>query len=126
MNTISKLANYCRHASEVFITHETRQKYVTFGVHMLNAAPIKPMLPTTRGAATPHILLAGPFQDEPGLAAVGVYVGIGFIEVRDLKNGVRHHQLSAIDGDDIEARRAYLAAALHLYFDVKKIEAPAS
>jgi hypothetical protein len=126
MNTITKLANYCRHASEVFIAHETKQKYVSLGVHMLNAAPIKPALPTTRDAATPHILLAGPFQDEPGLVAVGVYVGIGFIEVRDLKNSIRHHQLNPLDGNDLEARRAYLVAALHLYFDVKKIEAPAS
>lgn len=124
MNTISKLANYCRRATEVFIIHETRQKYPK-GNDMLNAAPVKPTLPTTRGEATPHILLSGPFQGDPSLVAVGIYVGIGFVEVRDLKNGVRHHQLSAIDGDDVETRRAYLATALHLYFDVKpsKIEA---
>lgn len=123
-DTFSKLGSYCRRASNVLIADGTKHK-LSLGMRLL----VVPALPPTRDAATPHIVLTGPFEDDPELVAVGLYIGIGFIEVRRLKSGMQMHQLctfEADDGDDGKARRDYLAAALHLYFNIKKIEAPAS
>jgi len=109
------LNDRCRRAAKIFVTHETRQKYPN-GFDALNAPPVTPLPPTTRGTATPHILLVGPFQDEPNLVGVAIYVGVGFIEVRNF-DSIQHYELSAIGGDGIEARDVYLQTALRLYFD---------
>lgn len=107
-----------RRATHILVTHETRQKYST-GFDAICAEPIAPvMLPSTREEATPHILLCGPFSDEPGLLAVAIWVGIGFIEIRDIDGAdCCSYGFSAIDGDGVEARNAFVQAAFPLYFD---------
>jgi hypothetical protein len=119
VNVVAKLKDYSQRAAHVFMTDGTREKYASHGSRVLQAAATAPTLPTTRETAIPHVLLSGSFKDEPGLAAVGVYLEIGFIEVRDLKNAVRVHQIVTFDGAHVEERRAYLNAALHLYFNIK-------
>lgn len=118
---VDDLDDRCRRAAQILVTHETKQKYPN-GYDALCADPVEPALPTTRAAATPHILLVGPFQDEPDLYAVAIYVGIGFIEIRN--TGIQNlhgiecsYGFSAIGGDGVEVRDAYLLAAFRLYFN---------
>lgn len=118
---IEELDDRCRRAAQILVTHETKRKYPDH-YDALCADPIEPALPATRHDATPHILLVGPFQDEPDLVTVAIYVGIGLIEIRnlDIQNFSDlqcSYGFSAIGGDGVEARDAYLLAAFRLYFN---------
>ena len=117
---VASLHDLCRRATQILVTPETR------GLDVLAADPIRPLLPSTRKDATPHLLLVGPFQGEPDLVGVDIYAGIGFIEVRKVRNlDETHysHGLSALDGDGQEVRVSYLKAALRLYLDDVKFQA---
>ena len=115
------LRDLYQRAWRILVTPEIRQLYpnslASTGMivgDVLGMRPIKPLPPTTRKDATPHLLLVGPFKNEPELLGVDVYAGIGFIEVR--KHGSRYScGLGAIEGADQEARVSYLETAIDLY-----------
>lgn len=114
-----ELTDRCRRATQITITDETRRRWPN-GHEALNAAPIAPAPPANRAEATPHILLVGPFQDEPGLAAIAIWVGIGIIEVRetaDVEGAECSYHFLVIDGDGYETRAAYLQTSFQLYFN---------
>jgi hypothetical protein len=118
---IDELDDRFQRAAQILVTHETKQRYPDY-YDALCAEPIVPAPPETRGEATPHILLVPPFQSEPDLAGVAIYVGIGFIEIRNLDSqnlgGLQcSYGFSPIGGDGVEARDAYLLAAFRLYFN---------
>lgn len=106
-----------RRASQILVTHDTRARYPSY-LEALQADPILPELPETKTAATPHVLLLGPFQDEPDLVGIALYVGIGLIRINEALDGVHYaYTFSPLDGEGMETRLAYLSAAFQLYFD---------
>ncbi len=117
---VDGLADRCRRATQILVTHETERRYPN-GYDAICAGPIAPPPPITRDAATPHLLFVGPFQDEPDLVAVALYVGIGFVEIRDVDGAHYTYGFSTIGGDGVAVRNAYLLTAFHLYFDDVKI-----
>lgn len=113
---VDDLDDRCRRATQILVTHDTKRKYPD-SFDAINAEPITPTPPQTRNDATPHILLVGPFQAEPDLYAVAIYVGIGIIEIHDIDRGHCTYGFRAIGGEGIEARDAYLLTAFRLYFN---------
>lgn len=120
----AELTDRCRRATQILVTNETKQRFPN-GHDAINAKAIEPSLPATRAEATPHILLVGPFQGEPDLNAVAIWIGIGVIEVRDVADvaGAEcSYDFLVIDGEGYDARGAYLQTAFHLYFcDVRVV-----
>jgi hypothetical protein len=85
----------------------------------------EPRMPTTREDALPHILLRGPFKGAPSLHGVAFYIGLGLISIREIGATRASYEITAIDGDGMEARLAFLVAARDLFFtDVKLEECP--
>jgi hypothetical protein len=119
-----ELTDLCRRATQILVTNETKQRFPN-GHDAINAKPIEPTLPVNRAAATPHIMLVGPFRDEPDLSAVAIWIGIGVIQVRDVTDvaGAEcSYDFLVIDGEGYDARGAYLQTAFQLYFcDVRVV-----
>lgn len=82
----------------------------------------EPRVPTTRDDALPLILLRGPFKGAPSLHAVAFYIGIGFITVREVGGTRASYEITAIDGDGMAARLAFLEAARDLFFNDVRFE----
>lgn len=82
----------------------------------------EPIQPTTRDAALPHLLLRGPFKGAPQLQAVAFYIGLGFITVREVSATRSTYEITAIEGDGIERRLAFLIAARDLFFNDAQLE----
>lgn len=127
-----ELRDRCRRASEILVSHETRRRFPN-GYDAITADAIVPVPPTTRAAATPHILLKGPFEGEPDLTAIAIYAGIGIIEIHDTHDIAGadciyvFRPIGPVDDEGIEARNAYLQAAFHLYYnDVTLVQAARS
>ena len=76
-----------------------------------------PRSPTTRDEALPQILLRGPFKGAPTLHGVAFYIGIGFISVREVSATRYSYEITAIEGDSLEERLAFLIAARDLFFN---------
>lgn len=83
---------------------------------------IKPITPTTRDAALPHVLLRGPFKGAPTLHGVAFYIGIGFITVREVSATRYAYEITGIDGEGVEERVAFLTAACALFFNDAQLE----
>ena len=81
-----------------------------------------PRSPSTRDDALPQILLRGPFKNAPTLHGVAFYVGIGFITVREVTASRYSYEITAIDGDGMEERIAFLTTARDLFFNDAKFE----
>jgi len=111
--------DFFTNAAEILVRPEVRQRY-TCGDDIINARAVTPALPTTHSEAAPPVLLRGPFKGDSDLVGVAFYIGIGFIEVRSLSTTQYTYETSAIGGDGIKEREAFLKAALDLFFhDVK-------
>ena len=93
---------------------------VTFAIE---CPPIDtPRAPTTRDAALPQVLLRGPFKGAPTLHGVAFYIGIGFVTVREVSATRYSYEITAIDGDGVEERLAFLTASRDLFFNDAQFE----
>jgi hypothetical protein len=101
-------------ANEVLVAQSVQGLFPSWEV-ALAAVAIQPDLPTTRAEATPQFLLQPPFKDDPELRAVAFYVGIGFIEVRQIGTTFGY-QTTSLGGDGVEKRNAFLVAARELFY----------
>jgi hypothetical protein len=81
-----------------------------------------PRSPTTRDDALPQILLRGPFKGAPTLHGVAFYIGIGFITIREISSTRYSYEITAIEGDVLEQRLAFLMAARDLFFNDVQFE----
>lgn len=89
----------------------------------IGCPPIEaPRASASRADALPQILLRGPFAGAPTLHAVAFYVGIGFIAVREVTAAIYSYEITAIDGDGMEARLAFLIEARDLFFNDVQFE----
>jgi hypothetical protein len=89
----------------------------------ISAPPTEqPRTPTTREAALPQLLLQGPFKGAPNLHGVAFYVGIGFIMIRKAGAGRSSYEITAIDGNNVDARLAFLITARDLFFNDVQFE----
>jgi len=103
-------------ASTVLVAPAVRAQYPTWEA-AIDATPVRPHPPTTHAAATPQILLRAPFKDDPTLAGVAFYIGIGFIEVHVLPGTTQcTYKNTFRGGDGGEQRAAFLRAARELFF----------
>jgi len=116
LTDVDGLGDRGRRAARVLVTHATRARYPN-GADALHADAIAPPPPLTREAATPHILFVGPFQDEADLIAVAIFVGIGFLEIRNVDGALHSYAISPIDGEGMALRTEFLSVALQLYFN---------
>lgn len=114
--SVQTLIDRCRSARQILVAHETKRLFPSGKDAIMAAAIVPESLPDTRATATPHVLLMGPFQDEPDLTAVAIYVGIGIIEVHNVGDVHATYGFCAIEGDGNEERYQYLLAAFGLYF----------
>src|SRR5262249_11474716 len=89
----------------------------------LFADSIIPELPASRAEATPHAILMGPFEGDSSLFAIGLWIGVGLIEVRAVDDPIieQSFHFFPIDGAGIDARLAFLEASFRLYFNDIKI-----
>jgi hypothetical protein len=103
-------------AHEVLVAQSVQQRYPTWEA-AIDASPLRPRPPTTRAEATPQILLRPPFKDDPTLAGVAFYIGVGFIQMRVLPGSTQcTYETTVRGGDGGEVRAAFLQAAARLYF----------
>lgn len=107
-----------RRATQILVNNKTRQQYPRGGRDVIDADPITPEIPTTRDDATPHVLLVGPFADDPEAHALALWGGVGFIEIRNVPDSIHATYLFCpIGGSGSDVRLDYLQAAFRLYFD---------
>ena len=102
-------------ASKIIVTQETHHIHANWN-EAIAAPALKPERPTTRHAASPQIMLRGPFEDDAELVSVLFYVGVGFIEVRRLDAEHCTYETTVIDGEGVEERDAFMTAARNLFF----------
>lgn len=115
MSNTPRIYDLFKRASTIIVTRETRHIHASWE-EAIAAPALKPERPATRHAASPQIMLRGPFEDDAELINVIFYVGIGFIEVRRLDAEHCTYETTVIGGDGIEERDAFMTAARDLFF----------
>lgn len=115
-----EMADMFRRAAKILVTSATSRRYANSRAAIEAPAVLDPPHPTSRDGAQPHILLLGPFSGDDDLFAMGIYVGIGMIEIRNVGT-MATYAFMPLDGDGIEARMTYLTTAFGLYFDDVKL-----
>lgn len=109
------LKDLYRRATKVLVTAEARKLYPSVDDALCTELFEPPPPPFRRNDMKPHLLLVGPFKDDPELVGVDIYAGIGFIEVRKIEGTHYSCGLRAIAGGGQKERIAYLKTAIDFY-----------